>query len=68
MAKILGDGQRQRTQAFAELQSYYRFDDKFGPPAKGNDKGEVEGLVGYVPFMAIGAKSLAGAMHMAPRW
>ena len=49
MAKILGDGQRQRTQAFAELQSYYRFDDKFGPPAKGNDKGEVEGLVGYKP-------------------
>ena len=47
MAKILGDGQRQRTQAFAELQSYYRFDDKFGPPAKGNDKGEVEGLVDY---------------------
>jgi transposase len=47
VAKILGDGQRQRTQAFAELQNYYRFDDKFGPPAKGNDKGEVEGLVDY---------------------
>ena len=24
--------------------------------------------LGYVPFTAIGAKSLAGAMHMAPRW
>ena len=47
MAKILGDGQRRRTQAFAELQSYYLFDDKFGRPAKGNDKGKVEGLVGY---------------------
>ena len=47
VARILGDGQRQRTQAFAELQSYYLFDDKFGRPAKGNDKGKVEGLVGY---------------------
>ncbi len=47
MAKILGDGQRGRTQIFSELQSYYLFDDKFRPPAKGNDKGKVEGRVGY---------------------
>jgi transposase len=31
----------------SELQSYYLFADKFGRPAKGNDKGKVEGLVGY---------------------
>jgi hypothetical protein len=30
------------------LQSYYLFAEKFGRPAKGNDKGKVEGLVGYV--------------------
>lgn len=30
-----------------ELQSQYLFADKFGRPAKGNDKGKVEGLVGY---------------------
>jgi transposase len=47
VAKILGEGKRQRTQAFAELQSHYLFEDKFGRPAKGNDKGKVEGLVGY---------------------
>lgn len=47
MAKILGNGQRRRTQAFAELQSHYLFKDKFGRPAKGNDKGNVEGMVGY---------------------
>jgi len=29
-------------------QSHYLFADKFGRPAKGNDKGKVEGLVGYV--------------------
>ena len=47
VAKILGDGKRSRTKAFAELQSHYLFDDKFGRPARGNDKGNVEGLVGY---------------------
>ena len=47
VAKILGNGQRQRTHAFSELQSHYLFEDKFGRPGKGNDKGKVEGLVGY---------------------
>jgi hypothetical protein len=32
---------------FAELQSHYLFEDKFGRPGKGNDKGKVEGLVGF---------------------
>ncbi len=47
VAKILGGEERQRTRAFSELQSHYLFADKFGRPAKGNDKGKVEGLVGY---------------------
>jgi transposase len=47
VAAILGDGRRQRTRAFTELQSHYLFEDRFGRPGKGNDKGKVEGLVGY---------------------
>ncbi len=47
VVKILGDGKRKRTKAFSELQSHYLFEDRFGRPAKGNDKGKVEGLVGY---------------------
>ena len=47
VARILGDGRRQRTRIFAELQSHYLFQDRFGRPGKGNDKGKVEGLVGY---------------------
>ena len=47
VARILGDGTRQRTRGFAELQSHYLFRDRFGRPGKGNDKGKVEGLVGY---------------------
>ena len=47
-ARILGDGRRKRTRAFTELQSHYLFEDRFGRPGKGNDKGKVEGLVGYV--------------------
>src|ERR1700686_988725 len=47
VARILGDGIRQRTRTFSELQSHYLFADRFGRPGKGNDKGKVEGLVGY---------------------
>ena len=47
VARILGHGRRQRTSAFSELQPHYLFEDRFGRPAKGNDKGKVEGLVGY---------------------
>ena len=44
VARILGDGRRQRTRAFTELQSHHLFEDRFGRPGKG----KVEGLVGYV--------------------
>ena len=47
VGRILGDGTRQRTQVFSELQSHYLFQDRFGRPGKGNDKGKVEGLVGF---------------------
>jgi len=45
VARILGDGTRQKTQAFSELQSHYLFEERFGRPGKGNDKGKVENLV-----------------------
>ncbi len=48
VAKIVKGGKRLRSQMFAELQSHYLFADRFGRPGKGNDKGKVEGLVGYV--------------------
>ena len=48
VARILGDGKRQRTRVFTELQSHYLFEDRFGRPGKGNDKGKVEGLVGFI--------------------
>ena len=47
VARILGDGTRQRTRAFSGLQSHYLFEDRYGRPGKGNDKGNVEGVVGY---------------------
>ena len=47
VARILGDGTRQRTRSFSELQSHYLFAERFARPRKGNDKGKVEGLVGY---------------------
>lgn len=47
VAKITGDGERKPTKGFSGLQSHYLFAAKFGRPGKGNDKGNVEGLVGY---------------------
>jgi hypothetical protein len=47
VAKILGNGKRQRTRAFTELVSHYLFRERFGRPGKGNDKGKVEALVKY---------------------
>ena len=47
VAKILGDGNRIRTRTFSELQSHYLFEDRFGRPGRGNDKGNVEGVIGY---------------------
>ena len=48
VAKIKKDGKRVRTETFTKLQSHYLFQDKFARPAKGNEKGKVEGLIGYV--------------------
>lgn len=37
VAKICGDGRRERTRAFTELASHYLFADRFGRTGKGND-------------------------------
>jgi len=61
VARILGDGTRQRTRIFNELQSHYLFADRYGRPGKGNDKGKVEGLIGLarrnfmVPIPRLGS-------------
>lgn len=47
VAKIQADGTRNRTQRFSAMLSHYVIGDRFGRPGKGNDKGKVEGLVGY---------------------
>ncbi|MDZ4138566.1 MAG: IS21 family transposase [Erythrobacter sp.] len=47
VSKILPDGTRKRATLFSALQSHYLFRDRYGRPGKGNDKGKVEGIVGY---------------------
>jgi len=47
VARFLVDGNRQLTKVFRELQSHYLFGERFARPRKGNEKGKVEGLVGY---------------------
>ena len=65
VARILGDGTRQRTRAFSELQSHYLFADRFGRPGKGNDKGKVEELVDAPK--PPGAGTAGGELHRAER-
>ncbi len=75
VARILGDGKRVRSRVFSELQSHFLFADRFGRPGKGNDKGNVEGLVKYarknlmfpIPhapsFEALNSMLLAGCIR-----
>jgi transposase len=42
VARVLGDGRRQRTRTFSELTCHYLFEDRFGRPGKGNDTDEIE--------------------------
>jgi IstB-like ATP binding protein len=48
VAKIVKGGKRLRSKMFAEHQSHYLFEDCFGRSGKGNGKGKMEGLVGFV--------------------
>ena len=47
VAKIMPDGTRKRTDRFTAMLSHYIIKDRYGRPGKGNDKGKVEGLVGF---------------------
>jgi transposase len=63
VAKIVKGGKRLRSQMFAELQSHYLFSDRFGRPGKGNDKGKVEGLVGYIRRNAMTPMPVAASFE-----
>jgi hypothetical protein len=47
VARILPDGTRKQARLFSELLSHYVIEDRYGRPGKGNDKGSVEGIVGW---------------------
>ena len=47
VTRILPDGTRKRAALFGGLLSHYVIEDRYGRPGKGNDKGSVEGIVGW---------------------
>ena len=47
VSRIERDGTRRRTRVFSGFLSHYLIGDRYGRPGKGNDKGAVEGLVGW---------------------
>ncbi len=53
----------QRTRVFTELQSHYLFEDRFGRPGKGNDKGKDEGPVGVSVVGPIGEKGIGDRLR-----
>ena len=62
VAKIMADGERKRTRVFDQLVSHYLFRDRFARVAKGNDKGNVEGLVKYTQ------RTILTPIPHAPSW
>jgi transposase len=46
--KILKDGKREQTRGFVELRSHFLFEEAFAAVARGNEKGGVENLIGFV--------------------
>ena len=47
VSRIERDGTRRRTRLFSGFLSHYLIGDRYGRPGKGNDRGAVEGLVGW---------------------
>src|SRR5277367_5379235 len=47
VTRILADGTRKRARLFSGFLSHYLIQDRYGRPGKGNDKGKVEGLIGW---------------------
>jgi transposase len=47
VSRILPDGSRQTARLFSGFLSHYVLQDRYGRPGKGNDKGNVEGVVGW---------------------
>jgi transposase len=64
--KFLGVHRRQLTQAFQQLESHYLFDHHFCTVRRGNEKGDVEGMVRYsrsnfmVPVPQVAGKNMEG--------
>jgi transposase len=62
VARILADGERKRSQVFDQLVSHYLFHDRFARIRKGNDKGNVEGLVKFTQ------RTILTPIPHAPSW
>ena len=64
-----GDGRRRRTRVFSELVSHYLFEDRFGRPGKGNDKGKVEGWWAMRDATSwCRRRRLRASMRSTPTW
>ena len=68
VSRILPDGTRQRTRLFSGFLSHYLIRDRYGRPGKGNDKGAVEGLVGWARRNFMVPLPRFGSFEALNRW
>lgn len=62
VAKIDGDGKRDRTRAFTELVSHYLFRDRFGRPARGQRQRQDRGSGEVLACQLHGADPAGGKL------
>ena len=67
VARILGDGKRQRTRVFTELQSHYLFEDRFGPGQGPKARSGRPGGTSLEPAPGGAAAGSQGDHRRAPR-
>ena len=65
VAKICGDGRRERTRAFTELQSHYLFRDRFGRPGEGERQRQGRGAGEVCPVELPDADPAGGELRGA---
>jgi hypothetical protein len=67
VAKICGDGKRERARAFTELVSHYLFWDRFGRPGKGERQGQGRGAGEVCPLELPDADPRGGELRRPQR-
>ena len=68
MSRILPEGTRRRARLFSGFLSHYLIRDRYGRPGKGNDKGAMQGLMGWARHNFMVPLPRFGDFETMNRW